>query len=125
MNIGTKYLVAIVDDDEEMLDIYESLFSENFRLYLTSDVDEFIQYVFVEKPQLIITDLQMPKKNGIEILTLVVEHFSCLKIIVSGFQDQSVISQANDLSDAFFAKPFDPEKLLNFVKTSLQKFYEK
>lgn len=68
-DIWRKKKVCIIDDDPNLRDIYLIKFhQEGFDVVLASDGDEGLKVIREQMPDIILLDLQMPVKNGIEVL---------------------------------------------------------
>lgn len=64
---GVKVLV--VEDDKFLMKVYQSkLTKEGFNVLAVSDGEEAIAKAKAEKPQMVLLDLIIPKKDGFEVL---------------------------------------------------------
>ncbi|MDD4995908.1 MAG: response regulator [Patescibacteria group bacterium] len=64
-----KKKVLIIEDEKILLyALKEQLQRENFELIFASDGEEGLKSVLDNKPDLVLLDLVMPKKNGLEVL---------------------------------------------------------
>ncbi len=64
-----RHKVCVIDDDADLREIYLlNLNRENFDAVLAKDGEEGIALIRQHVPDAIILDLQMPKKNGFEVL---------------------------------------------------------
>ncbi len=67
-----KIKAIIVDDEPEAQDLLENLISEEFPKIdikgIASNVDEGIELIIKNKPEIVFLDIQMPRKNGFELL---------------------------------------------------------
>lgn len=109
-----KENILIVDDNYDMLELlHRNLKSQNFHTYKASSVKEAIEILQFSTIDLLITDLQMPGINGIELVKYVQEHFPAIpKLVITGFPSvdgaiEAVKSGALD----YLAKPFTNEEL--------------
>lgn len=67
--IWAKKKVCIVDDDPSVREIYLMKFNqEGFDVSLATDGAEGLRVIREERPDIVLLDLQMPVKNGIEVL---------------------------------------------------------
>jgi len=65
----TKYKILIVDDEEIILDMYEAKFkSDGFTVFKASNGQEGLAVAKKEKPDIILTDIVMPKFGGFYLL---------------------------------------------------------
>ena len=80
-----KENILIVDDNYDMLELLQRhLKTFHFHTYKASSVSEAIEVLKSSKIDLIITDLQMPEINGIELIKYAEEHFPSIpKLVVT------------------------------------------
>ena len=61
--------ILIIDDEEDILSFLRDVIeSEGYEVISASDGEEGIALFKKEKPDLVITDVKMPRKNGLEVL---------------------------------------------------------
>ena len=66
---NTKKKVVIIEDDEHVAKIYEVKFAkEGIETFFARDGEEGMKKVLAEKPDLIVLDLMVPKKDGFAVL---------------------------------------------------------
>jgi len=73
-------------------------------------------------PDLIVTDVQMPRMNGIEMIRLLRESDECRQvpiIVISSYGKHVMEDALNAGADEFVAKPIDVDELLGCVKSRL------
>ncbi|NJW51801.1 sigma-54-dependent transcriptional regulator [Salinimicrobium oceani] len=117
-----KENILIVDDDYDMLELLQrNLTNLNFHTYKAASVTEAIDILKLSNIDLLITDLQMPGINGIELIKYVDEHFPEIpKLVITGFP--SLHGAVNALRMGaldYLVKPFTREELKNAVEKSL------
>lgn len=67
--IWDKPKICLVDDDPNLREIYSIAFSrEGYDVVLAKDGAEGLERIRAEKPAVIFLDLQMPIKNGFDVL---------------------------------------------------------
>lgn len=77
--------VLIVDDEAQMRGLLEDLLEGDYQVLTASNGDEALQLLERDGAELIITDLVMPKMNGIDLVMAVRKQYPALKIIaISG-----------------------------------------
>lgn len=105
-------LVLIVDDDEQLCDLLAiALDLDGYRVHVLNDGEQAMTYLTSstrELPDLLISDLAMPKCSGIHLLGRLVDVADVQVISMTAFGDEAVHAAARRLGAAFsFDKPFD------------------
>lgn len=118
-----KFKVLFVDDD---FVIIETLKRSLHRLcpkgkfIFTSDPYEVLSLVENESPDILVTDIQMPGKSGIEVLEEVaVTYPNILRYSLSGGGGQEVNMRIIELVDGAFSKPCNSQDIVS----KLEKVY--
>ena len=89
--MSTKILV--IDDEPVIRQVFQYYLEDNdFEVITAEDGEKGLEMFHEHNPQIILTDLRMPKKDGLEVLKHIREHDIDLPVIV--------ISGANRLDDA-------------------------
>ena len=121
MNSDKKIL--IVEDDELMIKILKFILNkEGYQLSIIKDGLSAIEQIPAINPDMVITDLLLPYKSGLEVIRFVKEKFKKTPIIVlsSLGEEEHSVSEAFKLGDDdFIAKPFNPNELILRVKRLL------
>ncbi len=114
-----KENVLIVDDDYDMLELLQrNLKLLQFHTYKASSVTEAIEILSNTSIDLLITDLQMPGINGLELIKYVQEHFPTIpKLVITGYPslDSAVITVKSGALD-YLAKPFKSDELRHAIE---------
>ena len=119
-----KILIA---DDEEIIrkTVERSLAGQPFELIYAFDGVEALKKAGQEKPDLILLDIQMPHKDGrqvIQALRQAVETKSIPVIMLTALGDTLDKIAGFELgADDYITKPFDPKVLLRRIQTILQR----
>lgn len=115
---GKKILIA--DDEPDILEIVGyNLGNEGYEVVNARDGEEALQKARAFKPDLIILDVMMPNKNGMEVcklLRLQPEFQTTLIIFLTALNDE--ISHVKGLeygADDFISKPVSPKVLVSKV----------
>jgi two-component system response regulator HydG len=114
-----KENILIVDDNYDMLELLQrNLKALNFHTYKASSVTEAIDILKYSSIDLLITDLQMPGINGIELIKYVQEHFPTIpKLVITGFPSvNGAVDAVKSGALDYLAKPFTNEELKKSVK---------
>ncbi|MEH3114501.1 response regulator transcription factor [Pedobacter terrae] len=110
--------VLIAEDDELMLKIVEfRLKKDGHEVILARDGNDALQKVEDYEPDLIISDVMMPYRSGLEIVAAVKEKHETPIIILSGMGHEDMVLEAFRLgADDYLTKPFSPSELSVRIK---------
>ncbi|TAL22012.1 MAG: sigma-54-dependent Fis family transcriptional regulator [Nitrospirae bacterium] len=115
--------ILIVEDRESMSDMLgETLKAEGYRTIIARDGLEGIRRLKDERVDLVLTDLKLPKKDGIEVLRAAKEENNLMPVIVMtafGSVETAVVAMKEGAFD-FITKPFDTDHLLMLMKRALE-----
>jgi DNA-binding NtrC family response regulator len=115
--------ILIVEDKESMSEMLkETLESEGYRVIIARDGIEGMKYLKESKIDLVLTDLKLPKKDGIDILKVSKEENQLIPVIVMtafGSVELAVTAMKEGAFD-FITKPFDTDHLLMLIKRALE-----
>jgi len=118
-----KENILIVDDNYDMLELLQrNLRSLNFHTYKAASVAEAMNVLQYSPVDLLITDLQMPGGNGLELLEYVNGHFPDMpSLVITGFPTVKTALKATKLgAQDYLSKPFTAEEFKNAVYAILR-----
>lgn len=122
---STAPVVLVIDDDIQFVTYLSKLLEgEGYKVCKAFDGAEGITGYIQHQPHLIITDIVMPKKEGLELIGLVREQDLKIPIIAvsggnHGFGDDYLKMAKKLGANAIFPKPFHSEILLTTVSKLL------
>ncbi len=95
--------VLVVDDDPLLCRLLERMLTlSGYSVTLASDGEDALASIAADLPDLVITDLQIPRMTGWGLITHLHEHYPLLPILVV-----SAVARGPDLDGIpFLAKPF-------------------
>jgi len=114
--------ILVVDDDEHFRTMLRmTLERAGYEVLEADDGDSALERFHTEAPDLVITDIVMPRKEGLEFIMELHEEFPSAHIIaISGggrANPYSYLSMAKGLgAECVFVKPLDREALLAKVR---------
>lgn len=118
--------ILIVDDDREianLIDIY--LKNEGFETVQAHDGAEALAKLEEQEFHLIVLDVMMPKKGGMEVCRRVRDNGAIPILMVSAkAEDMDKILGLMTGADDYVVKPFNPLELLVRVKSLLRRAYQ-
>ena len=109
----------VVDDESIILDILQNILERNgYVITRASDGDEAIGALDTEDFDLVITDLEMGKTSGFEVLRKAKDtDHSTIAIMITGCRKESKKEDAYRYgADDFFRKPFSVSELLKGIQ---------
>ncbi len=115
--------ILVVEDKESMSEMLkETLESEGYRVISARDGLEGIRYLKECRVDLVLTDLKLPPKNGIDILKASKEENPLRPVIIMtayGSVETAVTAMKKGAFD-FITKPFDTDHLLMLIKRAIE-----
>ena len=113
-------LILICDDELPLRELIKAVLGDRYRYVEAEDVEEAEAFLEGTRPEVIVLDVMLPGKSGIEFLSELRSRFPARPIpvvVVSAWQsadDQQIALKAG--ADAFIGKPFDPNDLASAVE---------
>jgi DNA-binding response OmpR family regulator len=114
--------ILIIDDEEQMLDTLKSYLEQrDYDVVTATDGEDGMAKLISHNPDLVICDINMPKKNGYQFLQETRKSRPWMPVIIlSALSDPASVLKAHDLeADHYLTKPFKLEELLKSVKLML------
>ena len=118
-----NYNILLVDDDSHMLEVIdEILLEENYQVIRATSGEAAIELLNTKDFDLVITDLNMGKANGIAVLKRAKElNHEAMVIIMTGNTDVAFAIEALRLDvDDYLLKPFNIDYFLDRVSIALR-----
>jgi two-component system alkaline phosphatase synthesis response regulator PhoP len=122
---GKKILIA--DDEPDILEIIQyNLVKEGYEVITAKDGDDALSKARLLKPDLIILDIMMPKKNGMEVCEILRSQPAfkdVLIIFLTALNDESThIKGLETGADDYVSKPISPKVLVSRVNALFRRF---
>ena len=118
--------ILLIDDDNRLRRNCAALLrTEGFTVVEASDGQQGITTAHLERPDLIICDVNMPAMNGHSVLTEIRKHPDTQNvpfIFLTGDGEMKQLRQGMNLgADDYLVKPVDPDQLLKAVRVRLER----
>jgi two-component system, OmpR family, alkaline phosphatase synthesis response regulator PhoP len=116
--------ILVVDDEEHILTLIKfNLEQAGFQVVTAIDGDEALQKAIDEKPELIVLDLMLPKKDGMEVCKeLRLQRNTTPILMVTAKDDEFDKVLGLELgADDYMTKPFSPREVVARVKAILRR----
>ncbi|MEY2421452.1 MAG: hypothetical protein QOI95_1519 [Acidimicrobiaceae bacterium] len=117
--------VLVVDDDPVILKLLEVNFEmEGFTVLVARDGEEGIEVARTDQPDLIVSDIMMPRVSGLELVTALKGDPATSEIPIillsAKAQNADVRSGLDAGADDYVTKPFEPLDLVDRVNRLLE-----
>ena len=118
------YNILVCDDDKEIVKAIEIyLAKEGYNVFKAYDGNECLEILQKNNVQLVILDIMMPKKDGIETINEIREKYSIPVIMLSAkSEDEDKIKGLDMGADDYVTKPFNPQELIARVNSLLRRY---
>ncbi len=121
-----KQIILMVDDEESLIDIVGSVLeAEGFTVLTAKNVDKGIEHLTTITPDLIISDITMPGKNGFDFFAHVrsLPHLQQVPFLfLTAHSDPESILVGKEIgSDDYLTKPVDFHLLLSSIRGKLKR----
>jgi two-component system phosphate regulon response regulator OmpR len=115
-----------VDDDKKLRDLLtEYLIPYGFQVSTLPDGTEIVKAIQRTKPDIIILDIMMPKKDGLDVLKEIRTDFTTPVIMLTARgEDADRIVGLELGADDYLPKPFNPRELLARMRAVLRRSAE-
>lgn len=124
-----KKRILIADDEPDILEIISyNLTKEGYEVYTAKDGNEAIDRAKILNPELIILDIMMPKKTGIEVCNILRSQSlfqETLIIFLTALSDEnSQIKGLETGADDYVSKPISPKVLISRVNALFRRLHK-
>lgn len=116
--------VLFAEDDAIMREQTTEILSMIFKkVYTAKDGEEAYDLYEDEKPDLILTDIKMPKKDGLKLIKQIRQKdYTTPIVLLTSFADSDMLINAANLSiDGYLIKPIEFDQLILSVCSAIQR----
>jgi FixJ family two-component response regulator len=120
--LNSAAIISIVDDDESMRSALKSLMASlGLKAHAFASAEQFLQSQRLDDTACLITDLQMPGLNGIELQNLLLAQGRHIPIIfVTAFAEEPMRARALKAGAlGFLSKPFESQTLAALIEKAI------
>ena len=115
-NKKADHSILLVEDNEELLSMLQQKLCQYYIVHTTVNGQEGLKAVKKHKPDLVVTDLMMPKMDGIEMSRALKNNFDTCHIpiimLTAKSSNEDKVEGYDSGADSFISKPFDFEVLI-------------
>ena len=128
--MNNKKKILIADDEPDIIEILKfNLVAEGYDVFTAKNGIEAIDKAKLHKPDLLILDIMMPGKNGMEVCTqlrMLPDFKKSLIIFLTAINDDSTeVKGLESGADDYLTKPIRPKVLMSKVNALFRRFPEK
>lgn len=118
--------IVVVDDDKMVTSTLKTLFKlEGFSdAHYFNDPKEAVEFLKLEKPELILSDFLMPEMNGLQFLSVAKEYYpETSMILLTGYADkENAIKAINEVGlYKYIEKPWDNDDLVMNMRNGIER----
>lgn len=122
----STYTILLVDDNKDLTDFFKKSLEEHFKkVLIASDGEEGLKIAIRETPDIIVSDVMMPRMNGYELCKSIKEdlNISHIPVILLTARDdkESIMSGYKTGADGYITKPFEMDMLIELIRNRLVK----
>jgi len=121
--MSKKIILAVDDEPNILMSIEFILDMEGYEVHTARDGDDALEAAERVRPDLILLDINMPRKDGYEVCRILRkrEHMAGTKVIMLTAKGQT-LERKKGLevgADEYVTKPFSADELLSAIRTCL------
>ncbi len=114
--------IVVADDNKVILEHIVNALKKSNEIEvvgIANDGDEELKYIMQFNPDVVITDIEMPKKTGVEVIEIVKEFEKVPEfIVITGGASIDIMKKLYSLPvKNIYNKPVDVEKLVNEIES--------
>ncbi len=117
-----KYTVLYVEDDDIVRENYVNYFERFFsHVYQAASAEKALEIYKKIKPDILVIDIQLPKKSGLEFLKEIREHNHAVRaIMLTAMSDVQTLMDATELKlTKYLVKPIARDELSEALKMAM------
>ena len=124
--MANAYTVLVVDDEPPIVRLLRaSLTAVGHRVATAEDADGALLAMAAEKPDVVILDLGLPDRSGLEVIAQIRQSSTIPIIVLSARSDERSKVEALDLgADDYIGKPFGMAELMARIRAALRHRYQ-
>jgi signal transduction histidine kinase/ligand-binding sensor domain-containing protein/CheY-like chemotaxis protein/AraC-like DNA-binding protein len=119
----TKYRILIVEDDSEIAAYIAAELAPIYKVHRIDNGRDALDYILTETTDLVISDILMPRMDGITLSRKIKQnvriHHIPVVLLTAKHSDDDMLEGLETGADAYLVKPFHPEILKKTVRNLL------
>jgi DNA-binding response OmpR family regulator len=120
-NTGARRILIVEDDCSTRETIFKFLQTSGYNCYSAGSAEEALEFLYGSEVDLVITDVMMPGRTGLELTEWITRETGSDVIIMTGYLPNCSYELAMELgASGFFYKPIKLAHMLGRVKSILK-----
>ena len=121
--------ILVVDDDRRVLELLEvALTANGYRVITAVDGDEGVRRALGERPDLVVLDVRLPRKSGLEVCEVLrsdaEDPFVPIILVSAVVEAETRLQAFRRGADDYLSKPFSPKELIARIRRLLTRSAE-
>ncbi len=115
--------IWIIDDDKSIRWVFEKALARTDLEFKTfSSITEALHELEREQPQVVVSDIRMPKGSGLDFLTEIKRKYPDIPVIImTAYSDlESAVAAFQGGAFEYLAKPFDVDQAIDIIKRAVE-----
>ena len=113
--------IAVVDDDQGILDSFDAMLGDDYRLFMVDNGSDALELLSKQNFDLLFLDIKIPRPNGLEVLRWIRERgISTKVVIVTALAQEHYEEMAQQYGIyGYLRKPLDVDEVEEIASTVL------
>ncbi len=117
--------ILYVDDEDSNLTVFEAAFEDHYEVHLANSGEAALALMEQHPIQVIVTDMRMPRMNGVELLERVIVRWpEAIRIVLTGYTDVESIVRAINQGHIYqyVTKPWEERDVKHLLDRALARY---
>ncbi len=113
--------IAVVDDDQGILDSFDAILGDDYLLFMVNNGTDALELLSKQNPRLLFLDIKIPRPNGLEVLKWIREKgITTIVVIVTAMPQEYYQKIAQQYGVyRYLHKPLDVDEVEEIASTVL------
>lgn len=119
--MSAQFTVLVVDDEPAIRRLLRaSLTRAHYHVVEAGSARETISAMQIDKPDVILLDLGLPDRDGLELIPIVKPSGAAIVVVSARDETEQKVAALDLGADDYVSKPFDSEEVLARIRTALR-----
>jgi CheY-like chemotaxis protein len=116
-----KPTILVCDDEQSLRELVRAVLGDRYAYVEAEDGDEALELAQAHVPDLIVLDVMLPRRNGLEVLAELrrTPTLADVPVVIVTAWSYAVRAASAAGADVFLSKPFEPDHLKHTVEELL------